>query len=481
MNHKLPPLPVRIVILLVILSTIGYYAFRSLTVEASGELTASGTIESVVVNVSPEMAGKVKEVLVEEGQTVRVGDPLLSLDDSLLAAQRTVAQSGIDSARSALLTAQSAYAMAQAQYDATLTAARTQEGAARLTDWSPRTPNWFEQPLWYFSQQEQIQAAQAEVESAQLGVDQAQADLERVIQELGSSDFLEAEAQLSSARMSYLIAKSVRDHAQVTGGKVSPEDVKVDLPPFAPSYKIRIAIAKTLSGDSDILSAAQDAFDEADVELDAAQKVYDDLLTSETADRVLDARAVLSVAQERYEVAMDTLSRLQTGVNSPQVNISSEAVNQADAHRKQAESAIRQAEANLALLDTQISKLNVNAPADGTVLMRNIQPGEFVQPGSIALTLANLSELTITVYVPENRLNEIKLGQQAKVTIDVATGDSPVFDAEIIHISDQAEFTPRNVQTVEGRSSTVFAVKLKVNDPDGKLKIGMPADVTFVR
>jgi multidrug resistance efflux pump len=452
-----------------------------MSVEASGELKASGTIESVVVNVSPEMPGKVKDVLVDEGQLVRMGDPLLSLDESLLAAQKAVAQSGIDSARSALLTAESAYAMAQAQYDAALTAARAQQGAARLTDWSNRTPNWFEQPLWYFSQNEQIQAAQAEVESAQQALEEAQAQLANVIQDLDSSDFVEAEARLSSARMGYLIAKSVHDHAQVTGGKVSPEDVRVDLPPFAPSYKIRIAIAKTLSGDSDILTASQDALDAADEQLDTAQQTYDDLLTSDAADRVLDARAALSVAQERYEVAMDTLSRLQTGENSPQVHISSEAVNQAEAHLKQAESAVRQAEASLALLDTQIAKLTVYAPADGTVLMRNIQPGEFVQPGSVALTLANLNELTITVYVPENRLNEIKLGQHADVTIDVASGDSPVFDAEIVHISDQAEFTPRNVQTVQGRSSTVFAVKLKVTNADGKLKIGMPADVTFIR
>jgi multidrug resistance efflux pump len=481
MNHKLPPLPVRIVIGLVVLSTILYYAFRSLTVEASGELKASGTIESVVVNVSPEMPGKVKDVLVDEGQFVRKGDPLLALDDGLLAAQKAVAQSGVDSAHSALLTAESAYAMAQAQYDATLTTARAQQGAARLTDWSNRTPNWFKQPLWYFSQDEQIQAAQAEVESARQALDQARSELERAVQEMGSSDFVEAEAQLSSARMGYLIAKSVHDHAQVTGGKVSPEDVKVDLPPFASSYKIRIAIAKTLSGDSDILTASRGSLDAADEQLDLAQQTYDDLLTTDAADRVLDARAALSVAQERYEVAMDTLSRLQTGENSPQVTISSKAVNQAEAHLKQADSAVRQAEANLALLDTQIAKLTVYAPSDGTVLMRSIQPGEFVQPGSIALTLANLGELTITVYVPENRLNEIKLGQQADVTIDVASGDSPVFGAEIVHISDQAEFTPRNVQTVEGRSSTVYAIKLRVTDSEGKLKIGMPADVVFIK
>jgi HlyD family secretion protein len=145
-----------------------------------------------------------------------------------------------------------------------------------------------------------------------------------------------------------------------------------------------------------------------------------------------------------------------------------------------AKSALSQAEASLALIDAQIAKLEVRAPMDGIILTRNVEPGEFIQPGAVALTLANLNELTITVYIPETRINEITLGQRAKVTIDVATGESPVFEAEVIHIADQAEFTPRNVQTVAGRSSTVFAVKLKVTDPGGALKIGMPADVVFV-
>jgi len=154
-------------------------------------------------------------------------------------------------------------------------------------------------------------------------------------------------------------------------------------------------------------------------------------------------------------------------------------VEQAQAAVAQSEMALSQSEASLALLDTQIEKLIIYAPMDGVVLTRNVEPGEFIQPGSVALTMANLNELTITVYVPDPRLNEIKLGQSATVTIDVASGESPTFNAEVIHIADQAEFTPRNVQTVEGRSSTVFAVKLKVTDPEGKLKIGMPADVVF--
>jgi HlyD family secretion protein len=106
-----------------------------------------------------------------------------------------------------------------------------------------------------------------------------------------------------------------------------------------------------------------------------------------------------------------------------------------------------------------------------------VEPGEFVQPGAVTFAMADLSNMTITVYVPEDRYGQISLGQQADVTVDSFPGET--FAAEVIHIADQAEFTPRNVQTVEGRSSTVYAIKLKVTDSEGKLKIGMPADVVF--
>ncbi len=114
---------------------------------------------------------------------------------------------------------------------------------------------------------------------------------------------------------------------------------------------------------------------------------------------------------------------------------------------------------------------------DGVILTRNVEPGEFVQPGATTFALANLNDMTITVYVPEDRYGEIKLGQPASVTVDSYPGET--FSAEVIHIADQAEFTPRNVQTAEGRSATVYAIKLKVADSQGKLKIGMPADVVF--
>jgi HlyD family secretion protein len=106
-----------------------------------------------------------------------------------------------------------------------------------------------------------------------------------------------------------------------------------------------------------------------------------------------------------------------------------------------------------------------------------VEAGEFLQPGTTALVLGKLNNLTITVYVPEDRYGQLALGQQATVTVD--SFDGLTFTATIIQIADQAEFTPRNVQTAEGRSSTVYAIKLSVENPEGKLKIGMPADVVF--
>ena len=470
--------PLQIIMIVAFLAAALYFGFRVYSNQDDGKLRASGTIEAVEINVSPETSGKVEESLVEEGQPVKSGDPVLRLDESLLTAQREVSQRGVVSAQNAFLAAQSAYDLAQAQYDATLSAARSQQGAARLTDWLDRAPGQFDQPLWYFSQDEQIAAAQAEVDLSQTAFQDAQTNLEDVIKSLNNANFVSAETRLSEARVSYLVAKAVRDHAQATGGKVSPEDLDLNLPAFAPSYKIRIAIAKGLSSsNSDVLTASKDALDAAETELQDAQDAYNTLLNTDAADRVLEARAALSVARERHEVALDTLSKLQTGEYSSQVHIASLALEQAKAGLQQAQGAVDQAEANLALLDTQLGKLTVYAPMDGVILTRNVQPGEFVQPGASAITMADLNELTITVYVPEDRYGEISLGQEATVTVDSFPGQT--FSAVITFIADQAEFTPRNVQTVQGRSATVYAVKLKVSDPEGKLKLGMPADVVF--
>ena len=134
-------------------------------------------------------------------------------------------------------------------------------------------------------------------------------------------------------------------------------------------------------------------------------------------------------------------------------------------------------QASLELLDVQIEKLAVRAPESGVVLTLRIHAGEIVQAGMPALTVAKLDKLTVTVYIFEDRYGEINLGDRADLSVDSFPGET--FSAVVTRIADQAEYTPRNVQTKEERQTTVYAVELAVEAPTGKLKPGMPVDVDF--
>lgn len=434
MQNNFPPLPVRIVLVLVVLGTIAYFGIRSFNAPEDVQLKASGTIESVTLNISPEMSGKVTEILASEGQAVTKNEPLLHLDPSLLTAQRAVASAAVDSATAAL-------ASAQSKYDQTLEAALAAQSTQRSKDWQISAPSEFDQPNWYIEQDAQIAAAQTELNAAQTAVDDALTNLEKVVTRLDVTDYIDAETRLAEARAAFVIAEQVKDQAT------------------------------DAADNGGLLDAAQDYYDDALTELDDAEEAYNDLLDTEAVEDVEYARGRVLVARQRYDAAYARLLTLQTGEASPSVIAAAKALDQA-------KTALSQAEANLSLLDAQIAKLVVNAPMDGVILARNVEPGEFIQPGGIALTMADLSKLTITVYIPEDRYGLISVGQTAEVSVDSFPGVT--FTATVVHIADQAEFTPRNVQTVEGRSSTVFAVKLSVQDPEGMLKIGMPADVVFV-
>jgi len=119
----------------------------------------------------------------------------------------------------------------------------------------------------------------------------------------------------------------------------------------------------------------------------------------------------------------------------------------------------------------------VRSPIDGVVLYRSIEPGEIASPGAPLLTIADLSRLTLIVYAPEDQYGRIILSSEYPVTVDSFPGE--IFTGTVSSIAGKAEFTPRNVQTIESRKTTVYAVKLAVANPDGKLKAGMPADVDF--
>ena len=476
------PSPVIIIIIVLVVAAIGYFVYQQWSQNvAASQLNASGTIEATNVNVAPEEAGKVKDVLTDEGKTVKTGDALMHLDDSLLQAQKEQAVAALNVAKSAAATSDAALASAQNQYNLTVQSS-LKTNDTLTTQWTTNRPTDYNLPLWYYTQSEQMTSAQAEVDAAQKALTDAQNNLTSIETSAAGSSFEKIETDLANAEASYNVANDLNNRVQSFQNvdqlsrfalyQLAKQENEANWKTYTSMYLIN---ANNIN--QNIKDYSKQLFDDAKSNLKDAENAYYDALTSEGAADVLKARANVTLEQERYNTAMDYLSGVQTGSMSPAVQTAQAALNQAKAADDQANSSVQQAQSNVDLINTQLTKLTVYAPLDGVILTRNVEPGEFVQPGADALTMADISHLTITVYVPEDLYGKISLGMPATMKADSFPGET--FNAQVSYISDQAEYTPRNVQTVEGRSSTVYAIKLTVNNPQGQLKPGMPADVTF--
>ncbi len=136
---------------------------------------------------------------------------------------------------------------------------------------------------------------------------------------------------------------------------------------------------------------------------------------------------------------------------------------------------LREARSSLAEQQRYLDEMTVRAPAPGTVLVRTIERGEWVQPGSPLFTMVDLGQLYLKVYVPEPEIGKLALDRPARVYVDAFPQRS--FPARVSKIASEAEFTPKNVETREERVKLVFAVELALaENPGGVLKPGMPAD-----
>ena len=119
----------------------------------------------------------------------------------------------------------------------------------------------------------------------------------------------------------------------------------------------------------------------------------------------------------------------------------------------------------------------IYSPLDAMVLTKNFEAGEYVNAGSALLTVADLSDCWVKIYIPSTELGRVSVGSLAEVRIDAAPGQ--VFFGRVREISENAEYTPRQSITRNERANMVFAVKVAVDNDAGVLKPGMPADVSF--
>ncbi len=205
------------------------------------------------------------------------------------------------------------------------------------------------------------------------------------------------------------------------------------------------------------------------------------------AAQTREVEQVLRQSQRKLELAITTLKRSNTlheqgsvtqqqvddlnaqhDVAASQVEGARDRVAQLNAQREELQAA-------LAVIDRQIADGIILAPIDGTILLRVAEPGELGRTGALALRMANLSQLELRVFLEEPELDRVKLGETLPVLVD-ALGQKEL-RGTVSWISSQAEFTPKNAQTAKARAQLVYAVKLTVENPDGRLHIGMPAAV----
>ena len=179
--------------------------------------------------------------------------------------------------------------------------------------------------------------------------------------------------------------------------------------------------------------------------------------------RVNAAESAYRVAGAGLAQAQARLADLQAGATGAQVAV--------------AQAQVGVANAGVLAAQAKLKKLTLLAPSAGRVMAHNLKAGELAAPGATILTLANLDSLSLVVYVPANKLGLVRLNASAPVQVDGFPGQT--FMGEVIHIAESAEFVPNNVQSAEDRASLVFAVKLRLPNPDHALKPGMPADVQF--
>lgn len=198
------------------------------------------------------------------------------------------------------------------------------------------------------------------------------------------------------------------------------------------------------------------------------------------------ARDMLRAAERRRDLAATTLRRVQALTeqgSATQQGLDEAAaqhdvaVNEVASAREQIavlEAQEKELAASLAVYDRQLAEGVVVAPAAGTILVKNLHPGEAAAPGVPALRLADLNELELRVYLEGTDLDLVELGQRLPVVVDAMPGEE--IEGTVSWISSESEFTPKNAQTRNARAQLVYAVKLRVANPDGRLHIGMPAE-----
>lgn len=243
--------------------------------------------------------------------------------------------------------------------------------------------------------------------------------------------------------------------------------------------QVRAALGETLTRLNELkagsrpqeLAQAKAQVTNAEAELIKAKSDYEryfslyekGIVSAEQRDAMKKNR---DVALSQHQKALEALSLVKEGPRQEEIQA--------------AGSRVKQAEAAVQVSEERLKETALSAPLSGVVLRKNAEKGEIALPGIAVYTIGDLQHPWIKIYVKEDKLGLVKLGQKAEITTD--SYPNKKYEGVVTFISSEAEFTPKNVQTREERVKLVFGVKVSVKNINDELKPGMPADVKiFIR
>jgi HlyD family secretion protein len=251
-------------------------------------------------------------------------------------------------------------------------------------------------------------------------------------------------AVLESAELESLVAQS---RAVLSEALAKLEEFRTGSRP----QEIAQAAANMKAAEAELVKAKKD--------YERAEKLYKNEAIS--VSQLDAARSAHDSRVEQVKAAGEQLSLLKEGPRKEVI--------------KAAGDRVQSARAALRVTEERLGDTTLSAPGSGVVLKKNVERGEVVQAGTPVFTIGEIDDPWIKVYIKEEKLALVKLGQRADIAVD--TYRDKVYEGIVSYISSQAEFTPKTVQTQEERVKLVFGVKVKVKNVNQELKPGMPADV----
>ncbi len=198
------------------------------------------------------------------------------------------------------------------------------------------------------------------------------------------------------------------------------------------------------------------------------------LMERDRTERLIKADAATTKQLDDLNNQIDVLKK-QMAVNEQQIKVQETTTGTQNSSVLSESKPLRQ---SVAQIEDQLKRANIKNPITGTVLTKYAMAGEETAAGKALYKIADLSVITLRVYITGTQVAQVKLGQNVKVLVDSTATTYRTYPGVVTFISDKAEFTPKTIQTKDERANLVYAVKIHVKN-DGYLKIGMYGEVKF--